>query len=477
MNNYYRQSRTLLLGSTAIFLVIAGLCTPARAEFDPNAGAEPADETSSLPLPDTRVLYAPKTGGMRSSAPAPISAPTSTLPVNPFAQSAPTTRPGYTGPTLYSATPKMGSPINTPSLPPLSTVEPMPTPAPAPIVTPEPTGSIPAPTPTLAPAPFAAPALATSPVPLPPPPTIPGFVAPAPLIAPAPVAAAKPAPSPATPSAPAPAATTEAAPLAKQTKTILSHIPSKMDAPKAEKTSKLAIDRTNPDVMTVLGKDTQPAQYDSVGLSIKVSRPGLDTNFELNRAYTALMGGDAESAIEIYKNVLSTEPKNQDALFGLAATYHRLGDIEKARPYYGQLLKVNPNHREGLNNFLVLVSDESPQEALAELDRLAERNPTFSPIPAQQAVVLEKLGATKEAEAKMLHALELAPDSLTYKYNLAIMLDRHGDYAGAAKLYTMLITASLRGEQVPASIETMQKRLNYITSSLLSPATQPNNAM
>lgn len=230
---------------------------------------------------------------------------------------------------------------------------------------------------------------------------------------------------------------------------------------------KLAVSRSNPALKSIADTDTK--SYDAVGLSIKVAKPGLDTNFELNRAYSALTGGDDAAAIDIYKNVLGADPQNQDALFGIASIYHRNGELAKARPYYGELLKINPNHREGLNNFLALVSVESPNEALAELGRLEQKNRDFSPIPAQEALVMNKLGYYEQARDKMLRAIELAPENYTYKYNLAIMMDHQGDYADAGALYRILIDASLNGEKLPASTETLQKRLNYI-STVVRPA-------
>lgn len=256
--------------------------------------------------------------------------------------------------------------------------------------------------------------------------------------------------------------------LSDASRSILSGVPSNLDAPQVHKGGKLSVARVSPEIQNILGTDTaaKEQKFESAGISITVRRPGLDTNFELNRAYDALMGGDTQTAITTYKNIISAEPRNEDALFGLAATYHRVGSLELARPVYGMLLKVNPNHREGLNNFLVLVSDESPEDALPELERLQSRNPNFSPITAQIAIVLDKLGYTEAAEEKMLHAIELAPENLSYKYNLAIMLDRHQKYADAAEIYRSLIKASLNGAAVPASVATMQKRLNYIVTEL-----------
>lgn len=270
--------------------------------------------------------------------------------------------------------------------------------------------------------------------------------------------------------------------LSNETRRILSRVKGNLDAaPVSKGANTITMSRVTPEIKDILGSKVKEDAYEAVGLSIKVRRPGLDANHELNRAYTSLMGGDTDTAIEVYKNILSTDASNQDALFGLAATYHRLGNLDKARPLYGALLQLNPQHREGLNNFLVLVGDESPQEALPELQRLEARNPVFSPIPAQIALVLDKLGYKDEAREKMLRAIELAPDNLTYKFNLAVMLDSQGQAADATALYQLLIESSLRGQKVPASADAMQRRVNYLTASTnetaLIQAAQPSAAV
>ena len=253
--------------------------------------------------------------------------------------------------------------------------------------------------------------------------------------------------------------------LSRNSKAIIGTIPSKLDSAKIEKNEKFDLSRTTASVDALdLKKAGKVDAYEASGIKISVRRPGLDTNYELNRAYNALTGGDTEVAMQTYKNILSVEPVNQDALFGLASLYHRQGDVARARPLYGILLKNYPNHREGINNFLALVSDESPQEALAELERLEQRNPDFSPIPAQEALVLERLGYASEAQAKMTRAIELAPENLTYKYNLAVMMDRQRNYPEAIALYRLLLDSSSKGAQIPASADSIQRRLNHIAT-------------
>ncbi len=441
MRRSFSRLPALLLCTTAAFGGVFTVASSAFAAFDPNA-----DSTTSLP--DTAVLYdgAPSNNRqIRPLYPERVGAPL--IPITPPA----TFVPAPAAPTALPA----------------ATIQPISPPAPIAATT---TTTLPAPTITSQQSPVAyQPTISAPPITAYTPPTTPapqeGFIAPAPVFATqTPTIIAPPAPATsAMAAAPTPAPTAQ--PLSSQTQAILSHIPSRMDTKPVKPTTHLAVNRVSPNIKTGLGKDPKDASYDAAGISIKVRRPGLDTNFELNRAYTALMGGDTESAISIYKDVINADPGNQDALFSLATIYQRIGELDKARPLYGALFKINPNHREGLNNFLAMVSEESPQEALAELERLEERNPDFSPIPAQEAIVLNKLGYMNESRDKMLRAIELAPDNLTYKYNLAVMLDTRGDYANAGPIYQQLIKASLEGEKLPVSTEVMQKRLNFITAT------------
>lgn len=457
-----RALSTTALGTLATIVLFSA--SMAHAAFNPNEGVD-----AKSALPSTAPLIEPSS---RFSLPAdrrmPLGnpAPASSVPPGAFLQPIPAVSP--------AAAPLVSTPPGAfiQPIPPIADVTPIPT---APVF----------PTVDADVAAKAARELGvTAPIPVASATPTQGFIAPAPLLAGNPAALQRPIENPpVTPLAvgtipPTKSASTDyksgsisasSQPLSNASKDILSKFPSKLGTnPSLVKTGKdksLAINRLSPEVQAILPPEQKVDRYDAAGISIKVQRPGLDTNFELNRAFAALNAGDTSLAASTYKNILSAEPKNEDALFGLATTYHRLGDLDRARPYYAQLLTVNPNHREGLNNFLALVSHESPQEALAELERLEQRNPNFSPIPAQQAALLNRQGFADQAREKMLRAIELSPENLTYKYNLAVILDKQGKYTDASALYRLLIDAALSGQKIPASLDTLQKRLNFIATA------------
>lgn len=200
-------------------------------------------------------------------------------------------------------------------------------------------------------------------------------------------------------------------------------------------------------------------------MDIQVKPQSIDLNYELEKAYNALLSGDTDGAIRIYEEVLSIDPNEKTALFGLATTYHRLGLLDQARPVYGRLLKIDPYNVEALNNFFALVGAESPRAAIEQLELLAMDNPEFAPIQAQISLLNQKLGDYPRAIEYMIRATSITPENLAYKYNLAVLYDLQGDSARAATLYRHLLKLYESGLDLPASPKAIQERLTFLASN------------
>ena len=86
-------------------------------------------------------------------------------------------------------------------------------------------------------------------------------------------------------------------------------------------------------------------------------------------------------------------------------------------------------------------------------------------LPAQRAVLYQKTGDLPKAIEKMREAARLSPENLAYRYNLAILLDKHGNFAEAASLYRQLLAAKEQGEKIPGSPQQIQERLTFLVSN------------
>lgn len=256
--------------------------------------------------------------------------------------------------------------------------------------------------------------------------------------------------------------------LSQESEKIIRRFPTRLDEPKQTGLIHLDIDHAKD--TSALAQEEAPAEekeeeVQGMGIKIGVGKRTVSWDYDLGKAYEAIIAGNTPDAVAIYRNVLANDPSNKNALFGLATLFHRSGQLDLARPLYGKLLALDPKNRDALNNFLVLLADEAPQEALAQMETLEAGNPGFSPIPAQMAVIYQKLGDTNKASEKMFRAIALSPENLTYRYNLAIMMDKQQNYEEAAKLYRQIIEANQRGEMTPGNIQKIQERLTFISSN------------
>ena len=252
--------------------------------------------------------------------------------------------------------------------------------------------------------------------------------------------------------------------LSPESRAIVDSLPNSLDAPvkSKPKLKKIGVSREKDSEAFPEG---EWQSNEAVGVDIKVKSRKFDASHELEKAYDAFMAGNTQAAIESYKAVLSAEPQNKDALFGVATTYHRVGLLDEARRYYGQLLAIDPYNRDALNNFFVLVGEESPQDALRQMSALEARNPGFSPIPAQMALLYEKLGDLQKAVTTMRRAVSYAPENISYRYNLAILCDHADERQEAMKIYQELVDAAYRGEELPAPLRSIQERLTFLRSN------------
>lgn len=251
--------------------------------------------------------------------------------------------------------------------------------------------------------------------------------------------------------------------LSEESREIIKSTPSGIDSKTVIRSPEpVIIRRTDPNAGLIPKVDVRA--HEEMGLKIEVRQPDANIQSYLEEGYENLLAGRTAIAAGYYEEAVKVEPNNETALFGLATTYQRMGQMDAAREAYSKLFALNPTHREGLNNFMALISQEAPEEAITELEKLETENPDFSPIPAQLGVVYNKIGNPEMAARKLARALNLSRDNVSYKYNLAITLDRLGQVEQASTLYLELIEAYNAGASLPGDVEDIRNRVIFINS-------------
>jgi tetratricopeptide (TPR) repeat protein len=190
-------------------------------------------------------------------------------------------------------------------------------------------------------------------------------------------------------------------------------------------------------------------------------------------AYKASLSGQLEASVAIYKKALKEDGKNTNILFALASLYHKLMQYPEARSYYKKLLTIDPNYKKAMNNYLALMSEETPSMALTELLELERANPQYSPVIAQIGMVYAKLGQYDKADEYLKRAVTLSPEVAAYRYNLAVVYDQMNRYSDAMTLYRQVLDTNYTYEILPQSRAAIKDRVDYLQTKIS--IQQPNN--
>jgi tetratricopeptide (TPR) repeat protein len=142
----------------------------------------------------------------------------------------------------------------------------------------------------------------------------------------------------------------------------------------------------------------------------------------LPQAYAALQSGQLEQSKRLYGDVLAAEPKNADALLGLAAVAVREGNSDEATRRYLQLLELEPQNALAQSGLIALLGRADPVAAESKLKQLIAREPS-----AHLYFTLGNLYADQSQWAAAQHAYfqahHLEPGNPDYAYNLAVGLE------------------------------------------------------
>lgn len=208
----------------------------------------------------------------------------------------------------------------------------------------------------------------------------------------------------------------------------------------------------------------QSSQISIVVTNSKATSAALREKEQL--AYNSVLIGQYEVAIELYKQILKSEPNNNYAKFALGTVYQKIGQFRQAKAIYYQMLKAGvENQDEVIGNLLDILIEDSPQDATYLLSRLAVQNPDSANLLAYAAMAFSKVNNYEQAISMMQKAITLDSTNLDYKYNLAVMYDNTEQYEKAVELYSQVVREySFDNQSVP--IDQVKKRIEFISAKI-----------
>jgi tetratricopeptide (TPR) repeat protein len=221
-----------------------------------------------------------------------------------------------------------------------------------------------------------------------------------------PAPASTPAPAAAAPAAAAPTAPAAAAPAARPARA--------SPARRAARAPRASEAPARPSGTELLRRDDRVA--------VKHPAPQIDPH--VAAGYAAYQAGNVAAAREAYRKALADDPRNRDALLGMAAVEMRSGRFEDADQLYRRLLEADPRDPHAQAGLLALRSDlTDPVAAESRVKTLLAEDPGATVLYFTLGNEYARQGRWAEAQQAYFKAYSADSENPDYAYNVAVSLD------------------------------------------------------
>jgi Flp pilus assembly protein TadD len=181
----------------------------------------------------------------------------------------------------------------------------------------------------------------------------------------------------------------------------------------------------------------------------------------LQRGWAAYHNKDYELSSIEYRKVLDQEPKNHDALLGLAAVSLQLDDMDKAREIYIQLLELDPRDPHAHAGLANIAQKSGSELSETKLKQLIDYRPDDAHLQFALGNLYIQKKSWPEAQQAFFNAWKADNQNPDYAYNLAVSLDHLGKHEAARSYYEDSLKLAV-GKNISFSADAVKSRLAYL---------------
>jgi tetratricopeptide (TPR) repeat protein len=182
-----------------------------------------------------------------------------------------------------------------------------------------------------------------------------------------------------------------------------------------------------------------PAEADG---PIRVTRAPLKVNPALISGFDAFNRGDLALAQSEYERAQKADPRNTDALHGLAAIAVRQGRLDQAELLYRRITEADPHDTVAMSALINMRGQIDPGTAESRLKTLSADQPELAAPQFALGNLYARHGRWNEAQQAYFRAYNAEPDNPDIIYNLAISLEHLRQNKLAAQYYSQAIAAA-----------------------------------
>ncbi len=192
-----------------------------------------------------------------------------------------------------------------------------------------------------------------------------------------------------------------------------------------------------------------------------------NTDTPYHRALKDYAAGRFADALDKYQAIVDVNPKDRIGLLGVAMTYQAMNRENEANDSYIRYLVVEPGNQSVLTQMLQRASKLAPDEARAELEKLAKAGVKTPELMSALAEVTTKTGDNAAAFDYAAAAVQQAPGVAMYYLNAGVLADRLNRGADALGYYEeFLARFQMNPVLVDTSIDGVRNRVRYLRARL-----------
>lgn len=186
---------------------------------------------------------------------------------------------------------------------------------------------------------------------------------------------------------------------------------------------------------------------------IRITTSQVKVNPAANEGYLAFQSGNLTGAKAAYERLLQAEPRNVEALHGLAAIALSERRIDDAEASYLRILEADPRDAAATAGLVGLRSQGDPIAGESRIKSLLAAQPNTSVLHFALGNLHARQDRWSEAQQAYFKAMRTDPDNPDYLFNLAVSLDQLHQPRLAAHYYRQALMAA---ENQPAGFERTQ---------------------
>ena len=175
---------------------------------------------------------------------------------------------------------------------------------------------------------------------------------------------------------------------------------------------------------------------------VRVTKAPLKVNPALLRGFDAFNRGDLATAQLEYERARKSDPRNTDALHGLAAIAVRQGKPDQAEWLYRQITEADPHDTVAMSALINSRAQIDPNVAESRLKSMSAAQPELAAPHFSLGNLYARHGRWEEAQQAYFRAYGAEPDNPDILYNLAISFEHLRQNKLAAQYYGLAINAA-----------------------------------